>query len=874
MKIAHVCNYAPGLSGLYGSVRELHLAEQRLKLDARIVDDSDGKTFFGGYGKDGIVPADFSFCDEADIICWHHAVHDDWLNEPHRNVILWLHGTPEYNLMTELHSNDKALSLIIGAAGHKIPKAYISMWQRHVPMWESLLRTKVHFLPCWVDLEAFRVVPRSPEKGTIRIAMMDYWRLTREPFGLLMAIDWLRRNSGKQVKVDVWGLLGELDNTWKGVLQWLVEDDIVTLKGNTDKPMEDIYQQADLVLTMSTEETRVVREAYACGVPVVCGRGGLTFTDYSADCIIPENLGSIVQKCHDDLVKDPTALRQRLRKIAETRFRPEIAARKAKTIFEQVLREHGSVNLVRHKVNGKRMVASVHETADTIRDRMLQNKPVIYSRFGDGTLLLMNGHEGWDYWHHRDAKLQEELLACFKGSWNGYLLGCSAGQENEGRMRPGLFARHESDGVLREIALTVNPGRTYENAVALTYLSVFQVPWFADFLNRCIRPKKVCLICNEKVAASPLVQQVLNVSHFIVVPEVDAYQAIEDIEEEVFKAVATHDVILSAAGPLSNVLARRLCRKRLIRKGRAFLDIGSIADGLAGIPSHSWIRERGEQYRKNYAMLYTTDVPVDMVILTHGNPEVTIRCFRSIQEHTKNAYQVFWFDNGSSAADLERMKEAAKGFPDCELLRSEENLGFSRAVNQALLRSLANEGSQHVLLLNNDIVVTPGWLERLVGAMETGDCAAIGPLTSEGNPHSLEALRKIAPDLPTFNGESPEIRARKLWEKFGYSSFRSGNMVSFFCCLLRKEAVRKTGALDENLFCYGEDNDYCLRLSRLGYRLGISLGSYVHHDHRITANAMGADWVKTQQEVAVKYLTEKWKDVPPNVPVGPFWSVS
>jgi GT2 family glycosyltransferase len=74
------------------------------------------------------------------------------------------------------------------------------------------------------------------------------------------------------------------------------------------------------------------------------------------------------------------------------------------------------------------------------------------------------------------------------------------------------------------------------------------------------------------------------------------------------------------------------------------------------------------------------------------------------------------------------------------------------------------------------------------------------------------------------------------------------------------------------MFCYGEDNDYCKRLVRKGHKLGIALGAYVHHDHRVTAASMGDGWVQEQQRKAVEYLKDKWKDIPAEAVVGPAWA--
>lgn len=203
MKVAHVVNYAPSLSGMYGTVRDLVREERKRSINAQVIDDVAATHL---YGTDDITPVSPAFGDEADIICWHHAMFESWFNEPHRNIVLFLHGTPEFNLWTELNGGDRALSLIIGLANMKIPKAIVTMWPRHVPIWESILNTKVQYVQPWTNLNDWNITRRPPDPNVIKIGMMDYWRLTREPFGLFMAIDWLKKHTDKRVQVNVWGL--------------------------------------------------------------------------------------------------------------------------------------------------------------------------------------------------------------------------------------------------------------------------------------------------------------------------------------------------------------------------------------------------------------------------------------------------------------------------------------------------------------------------------------------------------------------------------------------------------------------------------------------------------------------------------------------
>jgi GT2 family glycosyltransferase/glycosyltransferase involved in cell wall biosynthesis len=860
---------------MYGTVRDLYFAEKALGHEVGIIDDVSSQYFYGDrYGADGVTPVGTDFGDESDIICWHHAMHEPWLNEPHRNIVMFLHGTPEFNLFTELYGEERALSLIVGAARHNVPKALVTMWARHVPLWEGLFNREVYLIPAWIDLQAFQPSTLKPEPDLIRIAMVDHWRLTREPMGLILGIEWLRKHTQKRIQVDVWGLNEMPSDTWKAVLCWPFEHDIIKLRGNTEDTMKDIYHQADMVVTMSSEETRVVREAYACGVPVVCGHEKLPFTKYSVEPLYAERVAETILRCHQELVNQPQKVRLRLRRYAEKNFDVRVAAREVLNIFKTVVAKHGTPNRPRNLLaDGRRKVCSTLETLQALQERLEKRRPVCYLRYGDGQLFLMAGHEGWDYWHHGRPELRQELIEAFQVQDPDYLVACTAGQENEGRMRPGCFARHATDDELQRIVRELAPDRQFHNAVALAYRSAFFANEFIEFLEKCVRNRTVLLIGNEAICSSNLVRQALNVAETFVVPRVDAYDTLTEQRIAEFRAaVGRNELVLSAAGPVSNVLGYRLWKSGW--RG-AFLDIGSLADGLAGVESHGWIRQQGADYRKPYLAAYARSARVDIVMLTHGQPEVTKRCLEALREHTKADYRLIWVDNGSGDDFVNDVMSVAEKINCVELLRLDNNQGFSKAVNVGLHHSLTKGGADYVVLLNNDVIVTHDWLARLIGVLELSGVGAVGPLTSSGNPQAVDKLREALPELPQLPADaSVEQCATLLWDKSHYKAAESNSMLSFFCVLLRQDTVRAIGALDDALFAYGEDNDYTQRLIRAGHKLGLALGVYVHHDHHVTANAMGDGWKEEQSRKAVAYLKQKYAGIPAKENPGPFWKLA
>jgi GT2 family glycosyltransferase/glycosyltransferase involved in cell wall biosynthesis len=851
MKIVHVANYAPGQSGLYGTVCDILKAERRLGAQADFIDDQ-GNTEW--YGQDDITPVPISAGEQADIICWHHAMVEDWFNEPHRNIVLFLHGTPEFNFHTELNSNDRTLSLIVGAANTGVAKGFITLWKRHVPFWEHLLRRPVHYVNAWCDVPSFQLSPKVTERDTIRIALVDFWRLTREPFGLFHAVEWLRRNTTKKIELDCWGMPDFYHDVYRTTAQYLFEDDVLSMRGPTlDK--HEIYHSCDLVLSMSTEETRVVREAYACGVPVVCGRTGLDFTEYQADCLRPDLLGAQINACHEDLIDDTKRMREELRCYAEKNFDVGIAAPKIMDVYEEIIREHGSVNRPKHFLSqGVRMVAGVDETAEKVKAGLTAGQSFHYVRFGDGDLLLIAGAEGESF-HRNSPELQAELTEAFTIKDPDYLVSSVAGMANEKRMRKGLFARFAYDDELRKVVEGLRPGETLLNPIALAYKFVFEATWFSSFVREGLRDKRVLFVGNKAACDSSLVKSVFSVATTIEVPDRDSYYSMPAYYPMIEQAAQSHDIIICAAG-----MATRVISKRLWKSGckTSFIDIGSIIDSLVGVGSRTWIRMLDgvrEHYEEEFLRVKT-----DIVVLSYKNEEKTIRCFDALAKHTDD-FRLIWVDNGSGAESVQTVKDAIQDLQlDLKILELPRNIGFSGGVNKALRMLLAEEGdvAPYVCLLNNDVIVTPGWLDRLRFSMEQAGFDAIGPLTSEGNPQALAAFREVDKTLPEFKDEDPDTRARILWDQNLVKVMQVGNMISFFCTLLKRTAIEQTGLLDEKLFAYGEDNDYCIRLLRDGKKIGVALGAYVHHDHHATADLMGDDWRKNQQEFARKYLEKKY----------------
>ena len=203
------------------------------------------------------------------------------------------------------------------------------------------------------------------------------------------------------------------------------------------------------------------------------------------------------------------------------------------------------------------------------------------------------------------------------------------------------------------------------------------------------------------------------------------------------------------------------------------------------------------------------------------------------------AHEVVVVDNASSDDSLARLRSSAAAAALGERLRvfeNAENLGFGRANNQAFART----GAPLLLLLNPDTEVTEGSIDRLVETVRSGErVGAAGPklLNLDGSvqvsvwrnpPATWELLltgfrvHKLLPRRVRGGG-------LLLAENFDYARRRAVGMLSGAAMLVRREVVDEVGGFDESFHMYGEDNEWCLRIKRAGWRLVFEPEAVVMH---------------------------------------------
>ena len=122
------------------------------------------------------------------------------------------------------------------------------------------------------------------------------------------------------------------------------------------------------------------------------------------------------------------------------------------------------------------------------------------------------------------------------------------------------------------------------------------------------------------------------------------------------------------------------------------------------------------------------EVPLtSIIILTHKQLELTKQCLQSIETHTPESHEIIIVDNASTDGTLDYLRRYESAHSNVHVIANKENLGFAGGNNQGLALSKG----EYVLLLNNDTVVTDGWLSRMLATlMNHPEAGLVGPMSN------------------------------------------------------------------------------------------------------------------------------------------------
>lgn len=244
------------------------------------------------------------------------------------------------------------------------------------------------------------------------------------------------------------------------------------------------------------------------------------------------------------------------------------------------------------------------------------------------------------------------------------------------------------------------------------------------------------------------------------------------------------------------------------------------------------------------------DELTSIIILCCDQLAVTRLCLESVLRHTPSHFELIVVDNGSKDDTPAYLASLAHPTgPDPFIVcRNRVNLGYPAGVNQGLRMARG----ESIVLLNNDVIVTDGWLDRMLAWSRHDDprVGLVGVMTNAAPPpQQVSSGYQRLEELDSF-------AASRQTAYFG-QAMRVPRLTGF-CLLVRAAVFQKIGELDER-FGHGffDDDDLCLRARRAGFDLLLALDVYVHHFGSQTFKGLGIDTAR-QLDLNLALYRDKW----------------
>lgn len=214
-----------------------------------------------------------------------------------------------------------------------------------------------------------------------------------------------------------------------------------------------------------------------------------------------------------------------------------------------------------------------------------------------------------------------------------------------------------------------------------------------------------------------------------------------------------------------------------------------------------------------------------IIVLNWNKIHDTLECLNSLikLKTEKSKISVVVVDNGST---LDDSRKVLKDLKHITLLQNKNNLGYVGGNNVGISYALEH-GADCIMLLNNDIIATPNFLDPLIKTLYSRrNIGIVGPITL------FYDNRKIIADAGGMmrskryfgvSRASAELFTKK------YADIREVDFIIGAAQLIKKDVFKTIGPLEYNYFIYYEDADFCFQARRAGYKSLIVPDAKIYH---------------------------------------------
>ena len=264
---------------------------------------------------------------------------------------------------------------------------------------------------------------------------------------------------------------------------------------------------------------------------------------------------------------------------------------------------------------------------------------------------------------------------------------------------------------------------------------------------------------------------------------------------------------------------------------------------------NSW-QARTEEYYKEIEIMHPL---VSIIILTYNQIDFTMKCLDSVFNNTTYPnFEVILVDNCSVDGTREYLMNVESQYNNVKLILNDKNYGFAQGNNIGINESVGD----YIVLLNNDTILTYGWLNRMLNHFKDPLLGMICPVTNSiGNEAKINVTYEDEAGIETFAYEYTQRNINRSYDEI--------DVLAMFCVMIPRKVIKEVGLL-ESIYGLGmfEDDDYSYRIKDLGYRIACAEDAFVHHFGSASFSKMEsaefADLFENNKMIFEKKWGKKW----------------
>lgn len=235
-----------------------------------------------------------------------------------------------------------------------------------------------------------------------------------------------------------------------------------------------------------------------------------------------------------------------------------------------------------------------------------------------------------------------------------------------------------------------------------------------------------------------------------------------------------------------------------------------------------------------------------IIVPVYNAPDAVERCLQSVLTRTDlTRHRVLMINDGSSDERVQPLLDRFARNPGFHLMINPQNMGYTRTINRGIRWAAEDD----ILLLNSDTIVHDGWIEGMrkvaFGTPKAGTVTAMG---DNSGAFSFPTSNIVNPKPDDMSYDDWARRIISFTEESDPIDVPTGNG---FCMYIRRDLMDHIGLFDEEAFPrgYGEENDFCMRTIKAGWKNFISPHAYVYHQRTASFGAEKEGLMKTAMEI-------------------------